>query len=61
MTKDQIKNALVSIVIGAITIFITQLLQGLIHFLNDLMVNTLGGTTSAGAYLWKTYKPTKII
>ena len=51
MSKEQIKHALISILIGAITIFITQLLQGLLGFINTWLANGTGGVVATGAYI----------
>lgn len=53
MSKAQIKHALISILIGAITIFITQLLQGLLGFINTWLADGTGGVVATGAYLVK--------
>jgi len=53
MTKDQIKHALLSILIGALSVFASQLLSGLLTFLQGYMSNIVGGAAGATAYIVK--------
>jgi hypothetical protein len=50
MSKTQIKQALISILIGAITIFITQILQGLLGFINEWLASGTGGVVATSIY-----------
>jgi hypothetical protein len=53
MSKEQIKQALISILIGAITIFITQILQGLLGLVNQWLANGTGAAVATGTYIIK--------
>lgn len=53
MTQEQIKHALLSILIGALSVFVSQLLSGVLHFLQGYMSDILGGTAGATAYIVK--------
>ncbi|MCR4323010.1 MAG: hypothetical protein NUV61_02895 [Candidatus Azambacteria bacterium] len=56
MTKEQLKNAVISVLLGALTIFLASLLQGLLNIVNDLLVQGIGGAVTTGSYLIKTYR-----
>lgn len=56
MTKQQIRSALLSILIGAATIFLTELLQGLLGFIKTWMAQGAGGAVATGTYLVKHYR-----
>ena len=56
MTTKQIKSALISILIGAITIFLTQILQGLLDFLKEWMTLGAGGVVATTVHLKQTFK-----
>jgi thiamine transporter ThiT len=56
MSKSQLKQALISILIGAITIFITTLLQGLIDFLQSWMSLGAGGVVASAVHFKQTFK-----
>ena len=53
MTSDQIKHALISILIGALSVFISQLLSGILHFLQGYAGDILGGGMGAVTYAAK--------
>lgn len=56
MTKENIKTALVSIVIGACVAFFTTLFEGLADLLKQNSVEVMSGLSSTMVYLAKTYR-----
>lgn len=54
MNKDQIKQAVIAIAIGAITAFFSSLFDGLSELLKGHAPQVVGGITAAGKYLTKT-------
>ena len=56
MTTDQIRQALISILIGAITIFLTQILQGLLDFLKEWMTLGAGGVVASAVHFKQTFR-----
>lgn len=56
MTKNQLKQAIISVLIGALTACLVNILQGLLDVVNHWIVNGAGGVTAAGSYLVKTFK-----
>lgn len=56
MNKSQIKQALISILIGALTIFLTQLLEGLLGFIKEWMTYGTGGVVAAAVHLKTTFR-----
>jgi hypothetical protein len=50
MTKPEIKNALISIIIGACTIFLVSLLEGLLDFLKNHGAEIVGSGVAAWKY-----------
>lgn len=56
MNKQQIKSALISILIGALTIFLTQLLEGLLAFLKEWMAVGAGGLVATATHLKMTFR-----
>lgn len=52
-TRQQIKHALISILIGAIIAFITTLLQGLVQWLQHVDLQPTGAVGGVGYYLLK--------
>lgn len=56
MTKEQIKQALISIVIGALTIALVDLLQGLLDFLKTWMIQGTGGVVASATYLARNFR-----
>ena len=55
MTKEQIKQALISILIGALTIFLLNLLEGLFGLAKTWLTDGAGGAVATGRYLLKTW------
>lgn len=53
MTSKQIKQALISIVVGALTVFAVNLLEGLLHFINEWIANGAGATVASASYFVK--------
>lgn len=51
MNQEQLKQAIISVLIGAVTIMLVNLLQGLLHILNEWIANGAGGTVAAASYL----------
>ena len=51
MTKDDLKHALISLVIGALTIALTQLVTGCLHILQTWLSGLAGGTAGTVSYL----------
>ncbi len=56
MTKEQLKQALISILIGALTIFLVNLLEGLLGFLKDWMASGAGGVVATARYFIKNFR-----
>lgn len=56
MNKKQIKQALLSILIGALTIFLTQLLEGLLSFIKEWMAAGAGGVVATVTHLKMTLR-----
>jgi hypothetical protein len=56
MTATQIKQALISILIGAITIFLTQLLEGLLSFVKEWMTLGAGGVVASATHFKMTFR-----
>jgi hypothetical protein len=54
MTKEQIKHALISILIGAVVSFLTVLFQGLLNVLTNLPPEIPGTLIGMARYLTKT-------
>lgn len=50
MSKPEIKQALISIVMGACTIFLVSLLEGLLDFLQNHGAEIAGGAVAAWRY-----------
>lgn len=55
MTKDQIKHALISLLVGALVSFILTLFQGILDFLKENAVDIIGGASATITYLVKNY------
>lgn len=51
MTKDQIRQALIAIAIGAITAFFSSLFDGLAELLKGHAPEAIGGVVATGRYL----------
>lgn len=49
--NKHIKQALISILVGAITAFVTVFLEGALEFLQGMENNTLGGIAAATRHL----------
>lgn len=56
MTKQDIKHALISLLIGAILTFLTTVFQGLVDFLKAHGSEIVGGAGATITYLVKTHK-----
>lgn len=54
MTKQEIKQALISLVVGASISFLTVLLQGLVGLLQQIPTAAPGSVAGMAYYLWKT-------
>lgn len=59
MSRDQLKQALISVAIGAIVAFITTLLQGILDVLHANM-DSIVGAAAAGFYHFARWKTTPI-
>ena len=55
MTKQDLKHALVSLVIGALIAFLSTLFQGLLDFLKANSAQIIGGASATVAYLIRTH------
>lgn len=53
MTKEQIKQAIIAICIGAVTAFFSSLFDGIAEFLKGHGNEVAGGIVAAGKYLTK--------
>lgn len=53
MTRNEIKQALISICIGAIIAFLTTFLEGIIHILQNTENNIIGSVTGSLFYILK--------
>lgn len=56
MNKENVKQVVVSIVVGACVAFFSTLFQGLADLLKSHSVEIVSGVSSAGVYLAKAYK-----
>lgn len=56
MSKDNLKQAVIAILVAGAGAFFTTLFQGLADLLRAHTVEAMGAVTSAGVYLAKTYK-----
>jgi hypothetical protein len=56
MTKENIKQALISICIGAGIAFFTTLFQGLLDFMTDELRPAVAGVSSSLYYLLKNFR-----
>jgi len=56
MTKENLKQALISILIAALAAFVSSLSQGLLDFIQSHAVDISAGAVSAAVYLAKAYK-----
>ncbi len=56
MPKDQIKQILISILIGAIVAFLSSLFDSLLTFLRDYGNNLAGGAVATAKYLIHTLR-----
>ena len=56
MTKAQLKSALISLVLGVITIAVSSLLEGLIKILKEWMVAGAGGSVASATYLIRHFR-----
>ena len=56
MTTDDLKHALISLVLGVLTMAAMQFLNGVIHILQTWLVGATGGTVAAVSYLGQAYK-----
>lgn len=55
MTKEQIKQAIIAIAIGAITAFFSSLFDGIAEFLKGHGNEIAGGVVATGKYLTKVF------
>jgi len=53
MTREQIKQALISVLIGAITIFLVNFLEGVLGILNHWIADGTGGAVAMSRYIAK--------
>lgn len=56
MTKQELKNALISLVIGILTMALMQFVNGIIQILQSWVVDVTGGTVGAVTYLIKSFR-----
>ena len=56
MTKEQLKHALVSILIGAACSVIISILQVLLDFMKAHAIDLISGASATIAYMSRTYK-----
>ncbi len=56
MNKDNLKQAVIAILVACVGAFFTTLFQGLADLLRSHSVEAMGALTSGGIYLSKTYK-----
>lgn len=56
MTKAQLKSALISLVLGVITIAVSSLLEGLIKILKEWMVAGAGASVASATYLVRHFR-----
>ena len=56
MTKDDLKHALISLVLGILITALTSLLTGLMGILQHWIADLAGGATATISYLQQTYK-----
>ena len=56
MTKDQLKQAVLSIVVGACVAFLTSLFTELAAFLKSHSTEIVSGSSATAVYLAKAYK-----
>jgi hypothetical protein len=56
MTKEQIKHAIWSIVIGAIVSGLLALFQGLLQFMQAHASDFIGGASATVTYLFRTHR-----
>jgi hypothetical protein len=56
MTKEQLKSALISLVLGVITIALSSLLEGLIKILKEWMIQSAGGGVASITYLYRNFR-----
>lgn len=56
MTKAQLKQAIISIIIGALVAFISTFFEGVLSFLKGHGSDTLGGITASVIYIAKNFK-----
>lgn len=56
MNKDNVKQVVVSVVIGACVAFFSTLFQGLADLLKSHSVEIISGISSSSVYLAKMYK-----
>ena len=56
MTKEHLKQALVSIIIGASVAFLTVLIEGLADFVRSNGEHVMAGLVSTAYYLAKAYR-----
>jgi hypothetical protein len=56
MTKEQLKHAGWSILVGAGVSFILALLQGVLAFMQAHAIDFIGGASATTTYLIRTYK-----
>lgn len=56
MSKENLKQALISILIAALTAFLASLLDGLANLIKANAVEVMSGAVSSAVYLAKAYK-----
>ena len=56
MTKDNIKQVFISLLVGACVAFFSTLFEGIAEFLKTHTTEVVSAMASAGTYLAKAYK-----
>jgi hypothetical protein len=51
MDKKTLKKVITSILVGAITAFVTALLQGVLDYVNHTQINLIGGAGASVYYI----------
>lgn len=51
MSKQDLKHAIISLVLGVLTIALTDLLNGFLGILKEWLITSAGGAVTTGAYL----------
>ena len=55
MSKEQFKQALISVVVGAATVFLVSVLEGVLGVVKSWMAEGVGGTVASARYLLKIF------